>query len=151
MKPILLLTFMLCSLCGLSQKIIRGMLLDSGRNKPIPNASIFLSNTSLGTRADDEGNFTLTIPQGKYDLVISSIGYNTFSTSISSADTLSFLAVHLNPKVEEMEAVVIEPWLRDGWDRYGRIFTDYFIGTGVDAQHCRITNPEVIRFRYSSK
>jgi hypothetical protein len=133
-----------------AQKILKGIVLDE-ENKPLPSASVFLSNTSSGTKASESGNFQIVIPNGKYDLVVSSIGYTTFSTSVSNKDSLTFLRVKMFPKVEEMETVVIEPYEKDGWQLYGKLFTDFFIGTTPEAQHCSIKNPKAIRFRYSKK
>jgi len=130
-----------------AQKILRGIVLDE-KDKPIPSASIFLSNTSTGTKADESGNFQIAIPNGKYDLVVSSVGFTTFSTTVSSNDSLAFLRVQMIPKVEEMETVVIEPWEKNGWTMYGKLFMDFFIGTTAEAKSCRIRNPDAIRFRY---
>lgn len=136
--------------CLHAQKILRGIVVDE-KNKPIPSASVFLSNTFSGTKADETGNFQIAIPSGKYDLVVSSIGFITYSTRVSHNDSLTFLKVQMIPKVDEMETIVIEPWEKNGWEMYGRIFLDFFIGTTAEAKGCRIRNQDIIRFRYIKK
>jgi hypothetical protein len=150
MKKSIYLLFFILPYTIQAQKILKGIVVDE-KSKPLPSVSVFFSNTSSGTKTDESGNFQITIPSGKYDLIISSIGYATFSQSVSSNDSLSFLRVQMIPKVEEMETVMIEPWIKDGWEQYGKLFTDFFIGSTPQAKFCRIKNPDVIRFRYNKK
>ena len=120
-------------------------------NKPVPSASIFLSNTSIGTKTDNEGKFQLWVPQGKYDLIISSVGYETFSATIISAEQPDFVRFVLKTKIEELETVFIEPYEKNGWNNWGQFFIDNFIGNSAFGKQCKIINPEVIRFRKSKK
>lgn len=57
---------------------IKGIVHDK-ENKPIPSATIRLQNTVLGTVANKKGEFILRrIPDGKYKLMITAVGYETF-------------------------------------------------------------------------
>jgi len=57
---------------------INGIITDS-EGKPIPSATIRIENTMLGAIANKRGEFTIRgIPDGKYRLKISAVGYNTF-------------------------------------------------------------------------
>lgn len=50
----------------------------------IPFANIYLKKTKIGTNSDENGFFELKkVPEGNYDLIISSIGYKTKSIKIS--------------------------------------------------------------------
>ena len=89
-------------------------MVDAGK-QPIPRASIFLSNTSVGTRADEEGKFTLLVPHGRYDLIVSSVGYETSNLSIESTQLPDFITVLLRLKPEDLDTVIIEPYEKDGW------------------------------------
>ncbi len=134
-----------------AQKPLKGIVLDADKATPIPKASIFLNNTSIGTTAGDDGRFELLIPAGRYELIVSSVGYTTGNQPISDADATDFLTIKLQLKAPEMEAVIIEPYEKDGWEKWGRFFLDNFIGTSDLAADCRILNKEVIRFRRSKK
>ena len=125
-------------------------MVDAGK-QPIPRASIFLSNTSVGTRADEEGKFTLLVPHGRYDLIVSSVGYETSNQSIESAQLPDFITVLLRLKPEDLDTVVIEPYEKDGWANWGRFFSDHFLGMSALASDCKLKNPEVLRFRHSKK
>src|SRR4051812_35613958 len=113
MKQFIWLALIFLPFSSHAQKIIRGIVMDE-KNKPIPSASVFLSNTFSGTKADGSGNFQIAIPIGKYDLVVSSVGFTTFSTSVSNYDSVTFLRVQLKLKMDEMETIVIEPTEKNG-------------------------------------
>lgn len=149
MKNILLVFLIMFSLTAFSQKMLKGIVIDSALNKPIPRASIFLNNTSIGTRTDDEGKFQLWIPQGKYEMIVSSVGYETFNSMIVAIEQPDFIRIELNVKTEELENVVIETVEKDGWKKWGQAFTDNFIGNSSFSNQCKIINPEVINFRYT--
>src|SRR5690348_15292920 len=136
MKLLLSFSLLLFSVVSFGQKKLKGIVIDSEKNKPIANASVFLSNTSIGTKADEGGNFILTIPNGKYDLIVSSIGYETFSQTVSGNEPEETVTVKLKVKAEVMETVVIEPYEKDGWAKWGKFFLDNFIGTSGYAQNC---------------
>jgi hypothetical protein len=134
-----------------AQKLLKGVVIDAVKGKPIPYASVFLSNTSIGTQTKDDGSFQLTIPAGKFDLIVSSIGYETFNRTVNASSVEDEIRVELKLKTEAMETVVIEPYEKDGWAKWGRFFIENFIGTSFNAQHCTIKNKDIIKFRNSKK
>jgi hypothetical protein len=152
MKRIFFMSWLfICSITSIGQKIIHGTVTDAEKNNPIPYASIFLSNTSIGTKSDDKGNFEITIPNGRYDLVVSSVGYETFSQAINNNNLPDFLEVKMKVKAESMETIIIQPFEKDGWEKWGRFFLDNFIGTSGNSTNCEILNTDVIRFREDKK
>jgi hypothetical protein len=151
MKLLYSICFLLFSFIANSQKLLKGVILDSEKNKPIPNASVFLNTTSFGTVTNSQGNFELTIPNGKYDLIVSSIGYDTYNQTISTDKISDFITIKLKTKSQVMETVVVEPYEKDGWQKWGKFFLENFIGTSANAQTCTIKNTKVIHFRNSKK
>lgn len=133
-----------------AQGMIRGRVINE-KNNPVPGASIFLSNTSIGTRADDEGRFQLNLPAGKFDLVVSSVGYQTYTNAVEANTIKDLITIILIEKTQELEAVVIEPYEKNGWEKWGLFFTENFIGTSSNALRTKIKNKEAIRFRHSKK
>ena len=150
MKYYCLFFFILFSCYCNGQKILKGVVSDE-QKKPIPGASVFLSNTSIGTSADGKGNFELSLPNGKYDLIVSSIGYETYSQTITTSTLNDFISIILKPKSEQMETVVIEPFEKDGWEKWGKFFLESFIGTSAYVHQCNLKNSKAIRFRNSKK
>jgi hypothetical protein len=67
-----------------AQSALKGTVLDE-TDKPVPGASVFLNNTSVGTTANNDGNFELFIPAGRFELIVSSVGFQTYNLAILSA------------------------------------------------------------------
>ncbi len=131
---------------------IQGTVWNAETETVIPNASVFITNSSKGTITAANGSFTLSgIPPGTYDLVISSVGFSTQVYSFSSEKLPLTLRIYLQPKATELDAVVVEPYLKDGWEQWGRFFTDNFLGTTDASRLCRIRNYKALRFRFSKK
>ncbi len=149
MQRLLLILLVLFWQQAKAQKLVSGVVLDAEKNSPVPKASVFLNNTSIGTTANDKGEFQLQVPAGKYELIVSSVGYVTSNQTITAEEVMGFLTVKLTLKAPELETVVIEPYEKDGWQKWGRFFLENFIGTSALAEDCKILNKEVIRFRYS--
>lgn len=129
---------------------IAGTVLNAGSGQPVPNASVFINGTSKGTVTRSDGGFELTgIHKGSFELVVSSVGFQTAVFSLSS-DTLPLtLQVKLVARVAELESVTVMPWEKNGWKKWGRVFIEGFIGTSAAAQDCEIKNRKTLRFRYS--
>ncbi len=156
MKKFLL--FMLISLAAATDSFaqranfIKGVVTDMGDGSPLPNCSIFINNSSRGTISDLKGLFLLEhIPAGNYDLVISAIGYETYTLNFSGDRLPLDLKVKLTRKPSELSAITVEPSLKDGWPKWGKFFLENFIGTVPNASQCWIKNRKSLRFRYSKK
>ena len=110
------------SFIGKSQKLLKGIVIDEQNNKPIANASVFLNTTSLGTVTNGQGNFELVLPSGRYELIVSSIGYSTYNQTVYTDKVQDFLIIKLKLKTLVMETVIIEPYEKDGWEKWGNFF-----------------------------
>jgi hypothetical protein len=145
-----LITFILLTpLMLFAQSSINGKV--TGNNKPLPAASVFLSNTSIGSITDSTGAFTLNhIKNGQYDLVISCIGYETYHTDVFvSGDNITLPALLLLPKDIALKEVKISS--DQNREEHLREFIKEFFGTSNNADKCKILNPELIDFKYSKK
>lgn len=130
---------------------ITGKITDEETGNAISNASVFLSNTSYGTFTNSRGEFVLSnIRQGKYDLIVSYVGYETFAQTISK-DVSASLNIQLKQKQAELNEVIVKSYDKNGWQKWGQFFTDNFIGTSIYSKGCAIKNPAVIRFSFSEK
>lgn len=118
--------------------------------RPVAGCSVYFSTTSKGGVTSPAGEFTLkNLPEGKYELVVSAIGYQTYVLPVSSTQYPHALKVQLTANTSELDEVVVEPYDKNGWRRWGKEFTDNFIGTTLNAWQCKLTNPEVLRFRFN--
>lgn len=132
--------------------VVTGKVVDAETGRPVTGASVFLSNTSIGNAANNEGVFTLhNIPVGKFDLVASSLGYETHFETINAATLKEGVTIKLKPKPNELASVVVGTYEKNGWAKWGKLFTEEFIGISSNSFNCIIKNREVIKFRYSKK
>lgn len=123
-------------------------------NQPMSGASVFAQNTTIGTVTNAEGKFSLQLPAGGYDLVVTFTGFNTESKRVTSSDPDNRdLHFELKLKEKEMEAVsvVATTEVKDGLKKYGTFFMEHFIGKTANSASCTIKNPEVLRFFFSKK
>ncbi len=150
--PITLWFCLSCFIAGAQSNVLTGFIKDSANGKPLAGASVFLNGTSRGTVSRNDGSFVLQgFPQGRYELIISAIGYATYITEINSHSLPPSLKIFLHTAADELAAITVEPYLKDGWSKYGKTFLQYFIGTTGNASSCTIKNKDVLRFHFSLK
>jgi hypothetical protein len=131
---------------------LSGSVHDSTTGKPLPGVSVFLNSTSKGTITHNDGSFVLVnIPPGRYELIISAIGYATLQLELSTHRLPPNLKITLHTQASELAAVTVEPYLKNGWKKWGKLFWDNFIGTTDNASSCSIRNKDALRFRYYLK
>jgi hypothetical protein len=131
---------------------IAGKVTDKSTGMPVPGCSVYFSNTSIGSTTAVSGEFVLrNLPAGKYQLIISAIGYETQVVPVSSSSYPHDLQLHLQVRSSELSEVTVQPSLTDGWEKWGKIFLDNFMGAIPNARQCRLLNKEVLRFWHSEK
>jgi len=135
------------SLITYGQFIITGTVLDSASREPLIKASVFCQNTTLGTVTGKQGEFSLSLKSGVYDLIFSYTGYQTQTVRISDNNKLEILLVKEDKSLGEV--VIKNSYeVADGWEKYGDFFTKNFIGATPNAAQCILLNPEVLKFYY---
>jgi hypothetical protein len=117
----------------------------------VAGVSVFLNNTSRGTATGTKGDFHLDIPQGTYELIFSAIGYATLVVQVNGSRLPPPLHLRMHLKATELAAVTVEPFDKHGWSKWGKYFTDNFIGTTENAADCKLKNHNVLRFYYSRR
>ncbi|WP_121667237.1 TonB-dependent receptor [Mesonia aquimarina] len=78
----LLILWMLCPAFLLAQEQIAIQGSVTHKNNPIPFANISVLNSSKGTAADLDGNYTLTLLPGFYSLQIQAVGYKSITKKV---------------------------------------------------------------------
>ncbi len=102
MKVIQILSIIvLTSKLGISQKIIKGMVIDSASLYPISDVNIVIRNTNHGTFTNDEGKFTLIISDND-TIDFTRVGY--YSESLEARN----IPTEFNLKMRE-KATVLRP------------------------------------------
>ncbi len=134
-----------------AQGIIRGKVINGDTKEPLPSISVYLNSTSLGTITDKQGIFILRgIPAGKFRLVASGIGFETYIKLVDPKQAGGEFVISLKPKPEELKSFDVLPPDPDGMKKWGPLFIKIFIGTSHNSDECHIENPEIIKFRLNS-
>jgi hypothetical protein len=143
--------FLLIGAQAFSQSRLSGKVIQSETGQPIPLASVYLNNTSLGTTTNEKGEFSIPqIPPGKYRLVVSSIGFDTWSQLIDTHSPAQVLNIALKPAADQLKQLQVSPPDPDGWTKWGKLFIQLFIGTNPTSSDCHLLNPEALKFRMNN-
>ncbi|MCH7525689.1 MAG: carboxypeptidase-like regulatory domain-containing protein, partial [Bacteroidetes bacterium] len=90
-----------------SQNTIKGIVKENESDLPITFANIYLPELEKGTITNEKGEFIiLDLPSGNYKIVISIIGYKTFSSTIRIPH-IQELNIVLTPSAIEMEEIIL--------------------------------------------
>ena len=139
----LLIIFLSLSSVGQSQVRISGTILDIETNSPVQFATVYIDGTTKGTITDSTGYFSLKKVKPPCTMIISHVGYKTFSTYFEnrSYPELEFL---LNPKDVFIQEICISDLnLRK---RNLKLFRADFLGTDVWGKYATIENENAIYF-----
>ena len=152
MYKLIILFFLLSVQVATAQKILKGKIVIAGSAQPVASASVFINNTSIGTIANEQGEFVLEkIPTNKFDLIVSCMSYETNVQSIDINTVSAFLLIELKPKPVELHEVVIGGHNSEGWKKWGDFFIDNFIGTSSFAKETKIVNADSVHFWFNKK
>ncbi|MFT3936864.1 MAG: carboxypeptidase-like regulatory domain-containing protein [Chitinophagaceae bacterium] len=129
-----------------------GQVVEKGNAKPIARATVFIGNSSYGTSSNENGFFSFkNIPPGKFILVVSCIGYETFTKDFQAVSADQHIVIELKPKPSVLNEVVVTPAEKNGWVSWGDLFVEHFIGNITYARGCKIVNPKALKFRRNEK
>lgn len=149
----LLLFYFLMPAAVLAQTAsITGKVVTKASKSAIPQASVFLSNSSFGTSTAGDGSFQLNrLRPGQYTLVVTSVGFADYTKKIQVGDDPVTVEVELEPKVIQLREVTISTNSKADWRRNFEQFKKDFLGSDNNAKLCQILNPDVIYFTYHKK
>lgn len=85
-------------------RTVSGKVIDEN-SAPIPGASILVKGSSQGTSTTVAGEFSLTVPSGAAQLVVSSVGYVAQEVNVSEGQTQ--ITVQLEPDVKLLGEVIV--------------------------------------------
>jgi len=91
-----------------SQNTLTGKITDSESGEPLEQVSVYIPQLENGTVTDQDGNYSLkNLPEGSYKLVISYIGFETYSTSYEINAGSNQFDYKMAPSVIEMDEIVL--------------------------------------------
>lgn len=104
-----LLSFLTLFVFAQDTGTLKGTLKDKDSGETLIGASVVMeSDKSRGAATDFDGNYSLVLPAGDHNVIVSSIGYETVvkSVSIKSGETTT-LSLSLGMESEKLEMVVV--------------------------------------------
>ncbi|MFM7429737.1 MAG: carboxypeptidase-like regulatory domain-containing protein [Flammeovirgaceae bacterium] len=108
-KTMLGLILFSINLVGYGQKIL-GIVTDAKARQPLPYAHIYVqSNKLIGTTANNEGIFSLVLPEqySNDSIVVSFIGYKSKLISVKSIQVSKKISIGLEESPNELKEVVV--------------------------------------------
>lgn len=89
-----------------AQTKVTGVVLDGSMNyEPLIGATIMVKGTTQGTTTDTEGQFSLNVPDGKTQLQITSVGYQSQTVSIGKGKPLKIILFEDSKVMDEVVVV----------------------------------------------
>ncbi|TVZ55218.1 outer membrane beta-barrel protein [Lutibacter sp. Hel_I_33_5] len=109
LKKSLLITFICISFSIFSQEKITlsGTVYDESNNETLIGVSVYFPELKSGTTTNEYGFYSITIPKGTYNVLISYLGYTVISESLdlSKKTTKNFKLVE---ETESLDEIIIE-------------------------------------------
>lgn len=127
---------------------IQGVVTDRETGKPIPTVHVYISQTTIGTTTEKNGEFELsTNLTGHVTVVFSFIGYqtNTYELNLNSEQSSHTINIELTSMRVELNQVEVIGSNRE-WQQNYEVFKRHFIGTSRYAERTVIENSWVLDF-----
>jgi len=98
------LAFFLSFSVALAQRTVKGTVTDTADGTTTPGVNVVVRGTTTGTVTDMNGNFSLVVPSGATEVVVSAVGYVTQIIKLTSLDTY---VISLSSSILALEEVVV--------------------------------------------
>ena len=151
MKQYFTILFLTFTSISYGQITISGNVVNVKTSEAIAGANVFISNTSYKTVTNAQGIFffeKLNIQKG--ELIVNALGYKHEVINIETK-TEKNITISLEPVAKDLDAVLVRNLEKDGYQKWGKLFVDGFIGTTHEAFDCRIENTKALKFYYNKK
>lgn len=111
LRRLLLLSLLLCAAAPASAQRwgqLSGTVTDADEGRPVPGVTIVVSGTDYGTASDERGSWTLRLPEGRYALRFSAVGFAPLTDTVTvRRDAEARVDVVLAPGVVELGEVTV--------------------------------------------
>ncbi len=127
---------------------IMGKVTDKKTGAPLPIVNVYLSETAIGSTTDENGNYSITgIPEGKYSLVVSIIGYKPVIKYLvlkgEKELTQNFSLIEV---IYNLDEINVKAELPKKWLNQLEFFRELFLGNNQFAGDCIIENETKLEF-----
>ena len=132
-----------------AQSRVDGRVTDKESGEPLVGVNIFFSKTTWGTTTDNNGFYSIkNIPYGKYEMIISMIGYELIKQDAIVFDNERIsMNFKLIPEPIQMNEVIVTAKSNKRWKKNLAIFDRVFLGESKNGRACKILNEYVLSFQ----
>ncbi|TLV01090.1 carboxypeptidase-like regulatory domain-containing protein [Dyadobacter luticola] len=125
---------------------LTGKVTDEKTGKPLPFANVFINNSTIGTNADENGNYRLgNLAIGNLELVVSFLGYETVKQTLRFEQPgMKSVLIKLR-EGQQLQGVTIFAKKNKKREKNLKIIARELLGNTKFSKLCRIVNPEVLR------
>ena len=79
----------------------------NSNGEPVPFATILVKNTSKGSSANSDGQYTLSLPSGTYDILFKAIGFKQETRNVNIKGN-QVINISLSPEAYQLQNVVVK-------------------------------------------
>lgn len=107
MRKLLILLSLICVLFNLAKgHNLNGNIKDRS-GQPIPFATVFFKEGSQGTTTNENGNFEIALPPGKYTVTYRSLGFTPKTETVVLTEKPLSITVILEEQIQEIQEITI--------------------------------------------
>jgi hypothetical protein len=124
---------------------LQGSVIDAATKEPIPFATVYLNQTTLGTSTNTEGRFTLKFASRNPEIVVSVVGYKPLVYPLDVEqleDRLYTFALEEN--TEFLEEVTVREKRDQAWYINLEKFKQQFLGESMFGTQCTLLNDSAL-------
>ncbi|TKB95164.1 carboxypeptidase-like regulatory domain-containing protein [Pedobacter cryophilus] len=127
---------------------ISGIVKDK-QGESLPGAGIFVSGYKNATISNNNGEFSLKLNPGNYELLVKMVGFKSGIFQVIVSDKNIGLNITLVENTIQLNEVVVKPDLNREYNL--KTFTEFFIGKTPNAAQCKIINPDVLYLNFDQQ
>lgn len=135
--------FLLLPVSLFAQHSIKGIVLDSLNQKPVPYATVFIDGTSKGCMTNLNGEFTIDKVGFPALLVVSHISYQTSQLYLSQVSE-ALLTIPLRERMLKLPEIAVSDVNKR--NKNILLFKKWFLGTDYWGENALLKNDSVLRF-----
>ena len=125
---------------------LTGKVTDEKTGKPLPFANVFINNSTIGTNADENGNYKLpNLNVGNLEMVVSFLGYETVKQTLRFEQGGVKNVLFKLREGQQLQGVTIFARKNKNREKNLKIITRELLGNSRFSKMCVIKNPEVLR------
>ncbi|MDX5421377.1 MAG: carboxypeptidase-like regulatory domain-containing protein [Hymenobacteraceae bacterium] len=143
-RHVLLPLLLLLSFSAYAQHQLKGRVVDEQTQEPLEFVSVYLNTTTTGTRTDEQGEFQLSMGAGRYEVVVSYVGYDPIIFTVHTDSLAPAYLFKLSPKAYSLQEVEVTAERGEEWYHNLGVFKQNFLGNSELGRQCKILNPEVL-------